>query len=128
MIRALVTCHVNARDTMMASCNRLLSVFSMIGVLSLACVAVAQTPSVPQASTSSAQSEAAGATTGLGTSHRFKTLAAAADHCPDDTIVWSSGAGASYHLPGSQFYGKAGQGFYACKAEADGAGFSNAGN
>jgi hypothetical protein len=113
---------------MMASCNRLLPVFSMIGVLGMVCVALAQTPSVPQASTSSAQSEAAGATTGLGTSHRFKTVAAATDHCPDDTIVWLSGVGTSYHLPGSQFYGKAGQGFYACKAEADSAGFSDAGN
>ncbi len=70
----------------------------------------------------SQQSEVAGATTGLGTSHRFKTPDAASNHCPGDTVVWSSGPDLKYSLPGTAPYGK-GAGFYACKMEADDAGF-----
>ncbi len=73
--------------------------------------------------TSSSTSEAQGATTGLGTSHRFATAAAATAHCPSDTIVWSSRSAKSYHLSTSKYYGKTKHGFYACKAEADDAGF-----
>ena len=73
--------------------------------------------------TPSAQSETQGATTGLGTSHRFATVAAATAHCPSDTIVWSSRSSKSYHLSTSKYYGKTKHGFYACKAEADDAGF-----
>jgi len=74
------------------------------------------------AQSASQQSEAAGATTGLGTSHRFKTQQAASAHCSTDTVVWSSGTGQKYALPGAESYGK-GDGFYACKMEADDAGF-----
>ena len=73
--------------------------------------------------TPSAQSETKGATTGLGSSHRFATAAAATAHCPSDTIVWSSRSSKSYHLSTSKYYGKTKHGFYACKAEADDAGF-----
>jgi hypothetical protein len=41
--------------------------------------------------------------------------------------VWSSGPNLIYQLPGSGDYGK-GSGFYACKDEADAAGFSAANN
>ncbi len=68
------------------------------------------------------ESEVAGATTGLGTSHRFATQEAASAHCATDTIVWSSGSDKKYSLPGDASYGKGG-GFYACKMEADDAGF-----
>jgi hypothetical protein len=80
-----------------------------------------------QATIPSTQNEVAGATTGLGSSHRFPAPAAALAHCPNDTIVWSSGPKLVYELPNSTNYGK-GQGFYACKAEADDAGFHAAGN
>jgi hypothetical protein len=70
----------------------------------------------------SAQNEVSGATTGLGSSHRFPDSASARGHCPNDTIVWSSGSKLVYALPNSSNYGK-GQGFYACKEEADDAGF-----
>jgi hypothetical protein len=93
---------------------------AVLPALSLLC-ALGAAP-VAMAQSSSAMSEAAGATTGLGTHHRFPTTAAAMDHCPGDTIVWHSGPGMSYSMPGAPAYGKRG-GFYACKAEADTAGF-----
>ncbi len=99
----------------------------LICVLGAVPVAVAQTSPEPQASAPSAQNEVEGATTGLGSSHRFGTSADATDHCPGDIIVWSSGPNLIYHLPGSGDYGK-GSGFYACKAEADDAGFRAANN
>jgi len=75
--------------------------------------------------TPSAQNEHMGATTGLGESHRFPTAAAATNHCPGDTIVWLHGSNLSYYLPDTAKYGK-GVGSYACKAEADDAGFKSA--
>ncbi len=74
------------------------------------------------ASTPSAVNATEGATTGLGTSHRFATAAAATAHCPGDTIVWSGGKKLTYVLPGAASYGK-GSGFYACLMEAKMAGF-----
>ena len=73
--------------------------------------------------TAAAPREAQGAPPGRGPSHRFATIAAATAHCPSDTIVWSSRSGKSYHLAASKYYGKTKHGFYACKAEADDAGF-----
>ena len=99
----------------------------LICALGAASAAVAQTGPKPKASTPSAQSEVQGATTGLGSSHRFGAVSEATAHCPDDVIVWSSGPKLIYQLPGSKTYGK-GHGFYACKAEADGAGFHAANN
>jgi hypothetical protein len=90
-----------------------LPALSLLFTLGTATAALAQS--------SSAQSEAAGATTGLGTSHRFRTVAAASEHCPGDTIVWSSGHGLTYHAAPASGMSK--HGFYACKAEADTAGF-----
>ncbi len=99
----------------------------LICAIGAGAAAVAQTSPQPQASTPSAQSEVQGASTGLGSSHRFGTVADATAHCPDDVIVWSSGPNLVYQLPGSNNYGK-GTGFYACKAEADAAGFHAANN
>ena len=95
----------------------------LLGVLpALTLVAGLGTASVAIAQSSSTMSMSMGATTGLGTHHRFTTVAAAKDHCPDDTIVWSSGKGMTYHnkTPSSTM---AHGGFYACKMEADSAGF-----
>ena len=93
---------------------------AMLPALSLICALGAAPAAMAQSS--SAMSEAAGATTGLGSHHRFPSSAAASDHCPGDTIVWHAGPGMTYSLPGTPAYGKSG-GFYACKAEADTAGF-----
>lgn len=89
-------------------------------VLAIACTLGAAPAAMAQ--TGSTMSENNGATTGLGSSHRFPTQQAASSHCPTDIIVWSAGASLTYHLPASPLYGKS-AGFYACKMEADGAGF-----
>jgi hypothetical protein len=68
--------------------------------------------------------EDAGATTGLGDSHRFHTADAAEQHCPGDVIIWSGGEQLTYVLPGAPGYGQGGHGFYACQMEADSAGFT----
>ncbi len=80
-----------------------------------------------QPSNPSGMNEQQGATTGLGASHRFRTAAAAADHCPGDTVVWLSGRKLVYDLPAAAGYGK-GTGQYACRMEAEDAGFHNAGS
>lgn len=109
--------------------------WAVLTVLALACtlglmpVAMAHTLTAPNSP--SATSEWKGATTGLGSSHRFSSAAEASSHCgADDPVVWSDGYHLTYDLPGSQNYGKtmSGYGFYACKSEADSAGFQQAGN
>ncbi len=86
----------------------------LLAAVSFATAALADTPSQV--------SEINGATTGLGSSHRFHSTDAALQHCPGDTIVWSAGGAKTYYMSGDAEYGK-GSGFYACKAEADDAGF-----
>jgi plastocyanin len=97
----------------------ILPALTLIGGLGTASVAMAQT-------TPSTASEDAGATTGLGTHHRFPSVAAAQQHCPGDTIVWSNGKGLTYHVVSSDSSSSASHGFYACKMEADSAGFQPA--
>lgn len=99
---------------------------ALMGSLGASGAALAQTMA-PQASTPNAVSETQGATTGLGASHRFPSLATASAHCATDTVVWSSGPALVYVLPSSPNYGK-GAGFYACKSEADDAGFHPSSN
>jgi hypothetical protein len=106
---------------MMRSNFRLgLTGIAMFGALGAYGAALAQSP--PIAATPSSISATQGATSGLGDSHRFATPAAATAHCSNDTIVWSSGPNLTYTLPNAPSYGK-GKGFYACKGEADDAGF-----
>ncbi len=104
--------------------NHGLAALSLICALGAAPAAMADGLTAP--GSPSAQNEGQGATTGLGTGHRFASTAAAASHCGNsDPVVWSDGAHLTYALPGAPGYGK-GQddyGFYACKSEADGAGF-----
>ncbi len=97
-----------------------LPALALIGGLGTASVAMAQS------TTPSTASEDNGATTGLGTHHRFSTVAAAQQHCPGDTIVWSNGVKMTYHVVAPGSAGKAKHGFYACKMEADSAGFHQA--
>lgn len=96
---------------------------ALLGSAGAAGAAAAQS----MATTPSAINATQGATTGLGTSHRFHSALAAENHCSNDTIVWSSGPDLIYVLPSSPNYGK-GSGFYACKSEADDAGFHAVGN
>jgi len=101
----------------MTAFNRLwgvLPALTLMGGLGTASVAMAQS--------SSSASEDAGATTGLGTHHRFPSVAAAQAHCPGDAIVWSNGVNLTYHVVSGDS-GTASHGFYACKMEADTAGF-----
>jgi hypothetical protein len=97
---------------------RVLAALTLIGGLGTTTVAVAQS--------ASSTSEGQGATTGLGTHHRFATVAAAKAHCPDDTIVWSDGSSTTYRTASSASSGALHQGFYACKMEADSSGFHQA--
>jgi hypothetical protein len=90
--------------------------------LMLAAIGAFAAPALAQ-SVSSAN-EDAGATTGLGSSHRFASAEAAAKHCPGDMVVWAPAHGLHYLMPGAPGYAHAGSGFYACKMEADDAGFS----
>ncbi len=96
---------------------------SLAGALAAAPVCLAQALTAPNSP--SAMNQDKGATTGLGTSHRFASRTAALSHCGgSDPVVWSDGSSLSYAMPGSGDYGKSKQyGFYACKSEADSAGF-----
>jgi hypothetical protein len=97
--------------------TKLLSALTIFGGLALSTSAFAQS--------ASQMSLVNGATTGLGAHHRFSTMAAAQDHCQDDAVVWSNGMSKTYKVvqPGAA---KSGHGFYACKMEADSAGFTMA--
>jgi hypothetical protein len=94
-------------------------IFGAVTLTALLCPAGAFAQSASQ------MSEVQGATTGLGTSHRFHSVDAAMQHCPGDTIVWASGKQLTYKMPSAPAYGT-GNGFYACKMEADDAGFQRA--
>ncbi len=89
--------------------------------LILAIVCGVAAPALAQ--NTSSLNEDAGATTGLGSSHRFAAADAAANHCPGDVVVWAPAGDLHYLVPGALGYAK-GAGFYACKMEADSAGFS----
>lgn len=97
--------------------GHLMSAATLAGGLVLSGAAFAQS--------ASQESLVNGATTGLGAHHRFSTVAAAQDHCPGDTIVWSDGMHKTYKVVQSGS-AKTGHGFYACKMEADTAGFTEA--
>ncbi len=63
-------------------------------------------------------------TSSLPASDRFSTAAAAAQHCPGDSVVWSSLSHAKvFHLSGSKYYGKTSHGAYLCEKEAEAAGY-----
>lgn len=50
---------------------------------------------------------------------KFKTPAAAAAHCPNDTVVWSSFSSSRvFHLAASKYYGKTKHGAYVCEKDA----------
>jgi hypothetical protein len=52
-------------------------------------------------------------------SDKFSTVAAAAAHCPSDTVVWSSFSSSRvFHLAASKYYGKTKHGAYICEKDA----------
>lgn len=82
-----------------------LPAFTLIWTLGLVQAAMAHGLTVPNSP--SAASEWKGASTGLGSSHRFPTIGAAVNHCSNiDPVVWSDGYHLAYDLPGSKYYGK----------------------
>lgn len=106
-----------------------LAALSLVCALGVAPAAMAQHLTMPNSP--SAQNEWKGATTGLGSSHRFGAMADALSHCGSlDPVVWSDGYHLTYYMSGAKEYGKAksNYGFYACKSEADSAGFQAAVN
>lgn len=48
--------------------------------------------------------------------------------CPGDTVVWENTSTKVYHESGDKYFGKTKKGAYACKADADKAGFHLAGS
>jgi hypothetical protein len=48
--------------------------------------------------------------------------------CPGDTVVWENTSTKVYHEQGDKYFGKTMHGTYACKADADKAGFHLAGS
>jgi hypothetical protein len=74
------------------------------------------------AQTAPAAAKAAGAK--LPTSERFSSAAAAAQHCPGDTVVWSTFSKSKvFHLSSSKYYGKTRHGAFACEKDALAAGY-----
>jgi hypothetical protein len=79
--------------------------------LTLACL---MTPAIAQTPAKSAVK--------LAKTEQFKTVAAAAAHCPGDAVVWSSLSGKAFHLSASKYYGKTKHGAYVCEKAAIAAG------
>jgi hypothetical protein len=64
---------------------------------------------------------------GLPKSDEFTTLAAAAAHCPDSTVAWSSlSKSHNFHTSASRYFGKTKHGAYVCESDALAAGFHQA--
>ncbi len=65
----------------------------------------------------------------LPMSDRFKTVADASAHCPNNVVVWSTLARAKvFHLSGSRWYGRTKHGAYICRSDALAYGFRPAKN
>jgi hypothetical protein len=60
----------------------------------------------------------------LPASEKFSTTGAAAQHCPSDTVVWSTFSKSRvFHLSSSKYFGKTRHGAYVCEKDAMAAGF-----
>jgi hypothetical protein len=95
----------------MRACYFLMA-FVFIQLLAWSPSATAQTPAA-------ASAQAAAKPGKVPISDKFKTVAAAAEHCPSDTVVWSSFSSSHvYHLPASKYYGKTKHGAYVCEKDA----------
>jgi hypothetical protein len=57
-------------------------------------------------------------------SDKFHSPAAAASHCPSDTVVWSTFSKSKvFHLSDSKYFGKTKHGAYVCEKDAVSAGY-----
>ncbi len=57
-------------------------------------------------------------------SDKFSSSTAAAQHCPADTVVWSTFSKSKvFHLSGSKYYGKTRHGAFVCEKDAVAAGY-----
>lgn len=55
---------------------------------------------------------------------KFSTVAAAMQHCPGDTVVWSTFSKSRvFHFSSSKYYGKTKHGAFACEKDAVAAGY-----
>ena len=64
------------------------------------------------------------AATALPGSDRFSSASTAAQHCPGDTVVWSTFSKSKvFHLSESKYYGKTKHGAYVCEKDAVAAGY-----
>jgi hypothetical protein len=117
--------------------TRILPVVTFACVLGLAPLAMAQstmapaTPATPAPATMPAPAKASMASpvvkstaAKLPSADKFKTVAAATAHCPNDTVVWSAlSTSKSFHLATSKLYGKTKHGAYVCEKDALAAGY-----
>ena len=53
----------------------------------------------------------------------FHTEHEAAQHCPNDVVVWVNTASGVYHFYGERWYANTKNGAYVCKSEADQSGY-----
>jgi hypothetical protein len=58
----------------------------------------------------------------------FHTESAAQAHCPKDEVVWLNIPTGIYHEKGMRWYGRTKHGAYACRKEADAAGYRDTEN
>jgi hypothetical protein len=84
-------------------------------------------PDTPAAATAAATAHISKSATKLPKTAEFTTVAAAAEHCPNSTVVWSSlSKGHSFHSSSSRYFGKTKHGAYVCESDALAAGFHQA--
>jgi hypothetical protein len=71
-----------------------------------------------------AQTATKSASAKLPGDEKFTTANAAAEHCPNDTVVWSTlSKSRVFHLSDSKYYGKTRHGAYLCEKDAVAAGY-----
>lgn len=89
-----------------------------------ACAGLAWLTPVPPAAAQSAPAAVKPASVNLLENDKFSTAAAAAAHCPGDTVVWSTLSKYKvFHLSNSKYYGKTRHGAYVCEKDAVAAGY-----
>jgi hypothetical protein len=92
--------------------------------LSYACAAIAWLSMALPADAQTAQPATKSASAKLPSTEKFSTVNAAAEHCPNDTVVWSTFSKSRvFHLSDSKYYGKTRHGAYLCEKDAVAAGY-----
>jgi hypothetical protein len=92
--------------------------------LSYACAAIAWLSMALPADAQTAQPATKSASAKLPSTEKFSTVNAAAEHCLNDTVVWSTFSKSRvFHLSDSKYYGKTRHGAYLCEKDAVAAGY-----